>query len=280
MALTNYAPSLQYAKEHHITIGALNCFNMESVQACAWAAETLEVPVILQCYHEHLGYCGAEAIAAAVRAEAWRVKQGVSIGLDHGRSFDQARQCIEAGFTGVMIDLSSDDLDRNIHETKRVVKMAHAKGVSVEAELGLIMSAKAAPEEIAKGFTDPAMARKFAEATGVDCLAVAIGTAHGAYAYKPQIDFDRLEQLIAEVPCPIVVHGGSGTPDEDVARMARMGVGKLNIGTDLFNAFDRGVRKYYAEKENGSIFGALTSGRNAVYETACHKLSILSQYRI
>ena len=127
--IANYKEVLQYAKEHHITIGAFNSFNMETLQAAASAAEKKELPLIIQTYHVHADYAGADYMRAMFGIAAEKAKVMLALGLDHGQSYEQAERCVKAGYTGVMIDLASEDYERNVKETKRVVEMAHAKGV-------------------------------------------------------------------------------------------------------------------------------------------------------
>lgn len=279
--IANYKKVLQYAKEHHITIGAFNSFNMETLQAAASAAEKKELPLIIQTYHVHADYAGADYTRAMFGIAAEKAKVMLALGLDHGQSYEQAERCVKAGYTGVMIDLASEDYERNVKETKRVVEMAHAKGVSVEAELGVIANADRPLEEIAKGYTDPEVARRFARDTGVDCLAVSVGTAHGNYIHTPKINFELLEELVRTVSCPIVVHGGSGTPDEDVEKMVRLGISKLNVGTDFFNAYKTAIYKELNEKgEAADVIDVMKNARNAVEKVALHKLEILSRFRV
>ena len=161
------------------------------------------------------------------------------------------------------------------------VSYTHLRGISVEAELGTISDADRTPEEIALGYTDPEIARRFVKDTGIDCLAVSIGTAHGVYKYTPKINFDLLKELIDTVSCPIVVHGGSGTPDEDVTEMVRMGIAKLNVGTDFFIAYNEALYAFY--KEHGArcdIADALETARTAVEKVAEQRLDILTQFRV
>lgn len=281
MALSNYVELLRYAKEHKITIGAFNAINMEILQALVSAANKKDAPIIVQTYHKHVDFAGADYMRAVAEVASGHSKVKIAMGLDHGRSYEQARLCVEAGYSGVMIDLASEDYDYNVKETCRVVETAHAKGVSVEAELGTISDADRTPEEIAKGYTDPEVARKFVKDTGIDCLAVSVGTAHGEYKYEPKINFDLLKELVDTVSCPIVVHGGSGTPEEDVARMVRMGIAKLNVGTDFFNAYNDALYGFYKEHTSHcDIADALTEARAAVERVAVEKLSILTRYRV
>lgn len=280
MGLVNYREVLQYAKEHKITVGAFNSMNMETVQAVAAAAENKCTPLIIQTYHAHVDYAGADYMRAITQAAAERANVKIALGLDHGRSYEQAKKCIESGYSGVMIDLASEDYEVNVRETKRVVEIAHKAGVSVEAELGTIVTADKTPEVIAEGYTDPEMARRFVKDTGIDCLAVSIGTAHGVYKYAPKIQFDLLQELVETVECPIVVHGGSGTPDEDVERMVRLGIAKLNVGTEFFTAYVDAVREMTKEVSQPDIIDVMKAAREAVRITAEAKLDILTRFRI
>lgn len=279
--IANYAEILKYAKEHKITVGAFNSFNMETLQAVVAAADKKQVPLIVQTYHAHADYAGPEYMRAIFGVAAEHASVKVAMGLDHGKSFAQAEACINANYTGVMIDLASEDYDRNVAETRRVVELAHAKGISVEAELGIIADADRSLEEIAAGYTDPEVARRFARDTGVDCLAVSVGTAHGTYAHTPKINFDLLKELIDTVCCPIVVHGGSGTPDEDVEEMVRLGIAKLNVGTDFFDAYKKAVYNQLTENGLGcDVIQVMAAAREAVEKVALHKLDILSKFRV
>lgn len=281
MALVNYKELLKYAKENHITIGAFNSLNMETLQALVSAASKKDAPIIVQTYHKHVDFAGADYMRAIAGVASTHSKVQIALGLDHGRSFEQAKMCIDAGYSGVMIDLASADYEYNVRETKRVVELAHEKGVSVEAELGTIADANRTPQEIAKGYTNPTVARKFVAATGIDCLAVSIGTAHGVYSYDPIINFELLKELLDTAGCPIVVHGGSGTPDEDVLRMVKMGVAKLNVGTDFFNAYNDAMAEFYKEHTpHCDIADAFAFAREAVEKTAMQKLDLLTYFRI
>lgn len=254
---------------------------METLQAVVSAAEEKQVPLIVQTYHAHAEYAGVEYMRAIYGVAAEHASVKIAMGLDHGQSFSQAEKCINAGYTGVMIDLASEDYDVNVKETRRVVELAHAKGISVEAELGVIADADRSLEEIAAGYTDPEVARHFAKDTGVDCLAVSVGTAHGNYTHTPKINFDLLKELVDTVSCPIVVHGGSGTPDQDVEEMVRLGIAKLNVGTDFFNAYKKAM--FDTMNERGldvEPVEVMEAARKAVEEVALQKLDILTRFRI
>ena len=281
MPITNYAPILQEAKARHCIVGAFNALNLETVQAVTEAADETQSPLILQCYRTHLAHAGEDFMRAMYGVAAQKAKTNIALGLDHGFSYEQSKVCIDHQFTGVMIDMSSQDVEQNIAETKRVVALAHSKGVSVEAELGIIFTADETPATISTGLTDPAVAHRFVEQTGVDCLAVSVGTAHGTYKFEPCIHFDLLEALIAEVPCPIVVHGGSGVSDDDILHMAKLGVAKMNVGTDFFMAYNGALQKVLAQDGAATdIVEVLQAAKQAVKNVALEKLALFNAYRI
>lgn len=281
MALVNYNEILKYAKKHRMTVGAFNSLNMESLQAVVSAADKMNAPLIVQTYHAHVDYAGADYMRAIAEIASRNVNTKIAMGLDHGRSYEQAKLCIDNHYTGVMIDLASEDYDYNVRETKRVVEIAHARGISVEAELGTISDADKSLEEIASGYTDPEIARRFVKDTGIDCLAVSVGTAHGMYKYTPKINFDLLKELVDTVSCPIVVHGGSNTPDEDVEKMVELGIAKLNVGTDFFNAYEDAIYQMFQEKgSHPDIMELMAAAREAVEKVAIEKLKLLTKFRI
>jgi ketose-bisphosphate aldolase len=200
--------------------------------------------------------------------------------LDHGQSYQQAIECIEAGFSGVMIDLSTEDFDKNVESTKRVVEYAHKRGVSVEAELGKIFDADRPVDVRNSAMTDPDVARKFVKLTGVDSLAVSVGTAHGMYSSKPKIDFKLLKELVSTIDIPIVVHGGSNTPDPDILEIVHLGVAKLNIGTDLMRAFNKGLMDSLAKGGEGvPVRDVMGNARSYVEAVVTEKLKLLNNYR-
>jgi len=280
MAFVNYAKVLEEGKDRRITIGAFNTFNMESVQAVVMAADQLGAPLIVMAYYADLQYTGVDYLSAMCFVAAKNAGVDIALGLDHGKKIEQVYQCIENRFTGVMIDLSSETYETNVELTRQVISVARPRGISVEAEIGDIVDGDQSLEAIAKGFTDPEIARRFVRDTGVDCLAVSVGTAHGAYTNTPRINFALLEELIQTVPCPIVVHGGSGTPDKDVLEMVKMGVAKLNIGTDLFNAYNDGVAcALRSLGQRARATEIARGGRNEIFQVAVQKLELLTKYK-
>lgn len=279
MHIVPFAEMLREAREKHYAVPALNVVNMESIQAITEAAELEGSPLIIQLYHADLDFAGADYMIANADLAASHCTVPISVSLDHGRSFAQAKRCIDAGFTGVMIDLSREDLEENVCATREVVAYAHARGISVEAELGQIFDASAPVEVRNSGLTDPEVARTFVERTGVDALAVSVGTAHGLYSSAPVIDFELVERIVRMLPCPVVVHGGSNTPDDDLRRIVQLGVAKINVGTDLNNAFNIGVKQALEEQGvTGFMRDILGAGRTALREAARNKIRLFRSH--
>lgn len=279
MNIVPFAPLLLEAQKKGYAVPAFNVVNMETIQAVTKAAEEEKSPLIIQLFRDDLDFSGADYMVTMANTAAGHCTVPVSVSLDHGHSYEQAVKCIENGFTGVMIDLSSSDFKENIQSTRRVVEYAHARGVSVEAELGEIFDASAPVEIRNSGMTDPEKAGVFAAETGIDALAVSIGTAHGLYSSKPVIDFQRAEQIVKSLPCPMVVHGGSNTPDEDIVRLCGLGVAKINVGTDLNLAFNRGLEEAFKKYGNHAFIRDLMAmARESVVEVARRKIRLFRTY--
>lgn len=245
MSLVTVKELLDDAKKRSYAVGAFNCNNMEIVQAIVKAAEDENSPVIIQASQGAIKYAGLEYIVALVNIAAKNTKVPVALHLDHGTSFDQVIQCIRYGFTSVMIDGSKYSLEENIALTKKVVEIARAVGVSTEAELGKIGGTE---DDISVSdkdamLTNPDDVKYFVEQTNVDSLAIAIGTAHGQYKFEPKLDFERLAKIRDLVDIPIVLHGSSGVPDKDIQKAISLGVRKVNIDTNIREAFVKGVRE-------------------------------------
>lgn len=241
---------LKAAESGGYAVGAFNCNNMEIVQAIVRAADAEKAPVIMQASQGAIKYAGIAFIVAMAREAAESVKVPVALHLDHGTGFDQIMWCIRAGFSSVMIDGSKLPIEDNITLTRRVLESASPLGISVEAELGKIGGTEddisVSDREVM--FTDPEEVAYFVEKTGVGSLAVAIGTAHGRYKGEPKLDFDRLKKIRQRVKVPIVLHGSSGVPAEAITEAIKLGVRKVNIDTNIREAFVDAVRVVVKEK--------------------------------
>ena len=264
------------AQENGYAVGAFNVNNMEIVQAIIEAAEETNSPVILQASQGGLKYAGVEYIAALGKLAGQNAKVPVALHLDHGTDFEQIMLCIRHGFTSVMIDASQYPLDENIAYTKKVVEVAHAVGVSVEAELGKIGGTEddITVEEKDATFTDPAEAERFVRETGVDSLAIAVGTAHGVYKGVPKLQYDIIKEIRSRVDVPLVLHGSSGVPDESIKKAIPLGISKINIDTDLRIKFAEGVKKVVGENpEEIDPRKILAPARTAMKEKIVEKMN-------
>lgn len=240
---------MKHAHENGYAVGAFNVNNMEAIQAIIEAAEELQSPVIIQASQGGLKYAGVKYIAAMVKVAAEAASVPVVLHLDHGTEFLSQVQCLQAGWTSLMIDASHYDFQENIAKTKEIVEMAHQVGVGVEAELGKIGGVEddIAVDEKDATYTEVEEAYEFVCATGVDYLAIAVGTAHGPYKGDPKIDFTRIAQIKARLNIPLVLHGSSGVPKESIEKAIAAGINKINIDTDLRQAYHRAVKKFITE---------------------------------
>ncbi|HZK43044.1 MAG TPA: class II fructose-1,6-bisphosphate aldolase [Syntrophomonadaceae bacterium] len=245
MALVSVTELLQKAYKGKYAVGAFNANNMEIIQAIAEAAEKENAPVIMQASQGAIKYAGLDFITGMVRLAAQSVKVPIALHLDHGTSFEQVVRCIRSGFSSVMYDGSQLSLEENIRMTQKVMEVARPIGVSVEAELGKIGGTEDDIHVSEKDalYTDPNEAKLFVEQTGVESLAIAIGTAHGQYKGEPKLDFDRLTEIKNLINIPIVLHGSSGVPDEAITRAIELGICKVNIDTNIREAFVGRIRK-------------------------------------
>ena len=243
---------LLHAQKNNYAVGAFNVNNMEIVQAIAEAASELNAPAIMQASQGGIKYAGIDYISSLGQTAAKLVDVPITLHLDHGTDFNQVMLCLRHGFTSVMIDGSQFPLEENIEFTKRVVDIAHPLGVSVEAELGKIGGTEAdvVVDERDATFTDPDEAKIFVEETGVDSLAIAVGTAHGVYKGEPKIDFDRIKAIRSKVDIPLVLHGSSGVSYEALEKAVSLGICKINIDTDLRIAFTKEVKEVLEKNPN------------------------------
>ena len=287
------------AYEGHYAVGAFNVNNMEIVQGIVDAAKEEESPLILQVSAGARKYAKHSYLLHLVEAAMEDTGLPIALHLDHGADFDICKACVDGGFTSVMIDGSKYPFEENIELTKRVVDYAHNKGVVVEAELGKLAGVEDAVKVNTKDatYTDPDQAVEFVERTGVDSLAIAIGTSHGAYKFKgkPDLDFARLEKITNMLPgFPLVLHGAStvipefvaecnkyggklagaqGCPEDMLKKAGTYGVCKINIDTDLRLAMTASIRKYlYEHPEDFDPRSYLGKGREAIKMMVAHKM--------
>lgn len=268
---------LQHADEHGYAVGAFNVNNMEIIQAIAQAADELRAPVILQASQGAIKYAGIEYITSLVKTTAQQIDVPIALHLDHGTDFNEIMSCIRNGFTSVMIDASKHELEENIRLTKEIVKIAHAVGVSVEAELGKIGGTEdqIVVSEAEATYTDPEEARIFVEETGVDSLAIAVGTAHGVYKGEPKVDIDRIKEIDRVVSVPLVLHGSSGVPYDTLEKAVGAGIRKINIDTDIRASFAGSVKAFVTENPDEiDPRKILKPARAAMAETVKEKIKV------
>jgi len=250
MELVTTKDILKKAQEGKYAVGAFNVENMEMVMAVISAAEEMNSPVIMQTTPSTVKYAGLDYFLANAKVAASRAKVPVVMHLDHGSSFELASEAFRAGYTSIMIDGSHSSFEDNIKISKAVVDMCKSSDIAVEAELGKVGGKEDDLDGGDGGFTDPKEAKLFVEKTGVDSLAVAIGTAHGLYKGEPKLDLDRLSEIKEVVSIPLVLHGGSGIPDSKVQESIKRGICKVNYATELRIAFTKGVTKYLEENKD------------------------------
>ena len=232
MKYLTLAEILQPCVGQNWAIGAYDTCNLEITQAIVDASAADQAPAIIMIYPHHTPRAEWPTLLRIIEAEVERTRIPAALVLDHARTLDQIEYALELGFSGVMIDASLALLEENIAITRRAVELAHAKGASVEAELGHVGQGDDEDQHQSQ-LTRVDEAERFVRETGVDALAVSIGTLHGLYKGTPHLDFERIAQLRAACPIPLVLHGGSDTPDPDIRRAIETGIDKINIWTDV-----------------------------------------------
>ncbi len=270
---------LAVGKEHQFAVPAFNICSFDMLKAIMEEVEANNAPVILEIHPDEIEYLGNNFVAT-VREYAHRSKVPVVIHMDHGGTIKDVMRAIRNGYTSVMIDASRASYEENVALTKQVVELAHKVGVSVEAELGTIGnngSAEGGADTII--YTDPDQAEDFVQRTGIDTLAVAIGTAHGLYPKdkKPELNMPLLKELNKRLDIPFVLHGGSGNPDKEVSESVQYGVRKVNLSSDLKSVFFEEVRRVLVDNpamyEPNQVY---PSANEKVKEVVRHKLHILN----
>ena len=240
--LVNLNEVLKKAQKGKYAVGLFNTTDTDMLQAVIEAAEESNSPVILGTAEVLLPYGELKLIAPSVIAAAKRAKVPVVVHYDHGLTFDRCIEALKLGFSSIMFDGSAKPYEQNIAETREMVKIAHAFGATVEGEIGHVGEAAKEDNLLTDMYTTPEEAKAYLEATGVDALAVAIGSAHGVYKKKPMLNIERLKEISSAVKVPLVLHGGSGLSDDDFKNTIRNGIAKVNIFTDLCLAGERAMK--------------------------------------
>ena len=240
--LVNLNEVLKKAQKEKYAAGLFNTTDTDMLQAVIEAAEESNSPVILGTAEVLLPYGELKLIAPSVITAAKRAKVPVVVHYDHGLTFDRCIEALKLGFSSIMFDGSAKPYEQNIAETREIVKIAHAFGATVEGEIGHVGEAAKEDNLLTDMYTTPEEAKAYLEATGVDALAVAIGSAHGVYKKKPMLNIERLKEISGAVKVPLVLHGGSGLSDDDFKNTIRNGIAKVNIFTDLCLAGERAYK--------------------------------------
>ena len=260
-------------------LGAFSTYGLETTMGILQAAEELGAPVIVQAGSSTFAHAGREALAAMTLRAADASSVPVGVHLDHARRIEEIRWCAEGGYTSVMVDGSALPFDDNVALTTEAVRIGAVNGVWVEGELGAIPGDENRSVAADKGeMTSPERAREFVERTGVDALAVAVGNVHGMSAEPRPLDLDLLARIHEQVPVPLVLHGASGLPDEQLAAAVTLGVAKVNVNTELRRALLVAYQGLSSEAvDTADLVGVLGDGVNAVRAVALQKIALLSR---
>lgn len=283
MGLVNMKEMLIKARKEHYAVGQFNINNLEWTQAILDEAQALNAPVILGVSEGAGKYMGGwTVVSAMVKAyiEAKNITVPVALHLDHGTSFEVCKAAIDAGFTSVMIDASHYPFEENIEMTKKVVEYAHAQGVSVEAELGKVGGQE--DNIVAESmYADPEECKILVEKTGIDCLAPALGSVHGPYHGEPKLGFKEMAYINELLNMPLVLHGGSGIPDEQLRKAIDRGTAKINVNTESQQAWTAIVRKVLSEDSKvydpRKVIGPGKEGIKAVVRAKCEVFGCINK---
>jgi len=276
MPLERVSNILKEADKGGYAVAAFNVFNYETIAWIVEAAEEEDMPVITMLYPACSKFIPYTTFVAIVKDVASKAKVPVGLHLDHSRSYEEIMAAIRDGFTSVMIDGSTLPFEDNVKITKEIVKVAHAMDVDVEAELGYVGRASNLDDYTDKSrFTDSDSVVEFVERTGVDSLAIAIGNAHGNYVATPNLDLERLEDINSRTDVPLVLHGGSGIPDEQIRAAVKLGINKINIGTELNQLFMQQFQEIMNEGKAWGMLGCMMGMKDKVIEGIRQKIRLL-----
>ena len=241
--LVNMKDLLSNAQKNHYAVGLFNTIDTDMLEGAISAAEELRSPIIIGTAEVLLPYGELKLIAPSLIAAAKRATVPVVVHYDHGLTVARCMEALHLGFSSIMFDGSAGDEKENLKNTREMVKSAHAMGATVEGEIGHVGDALNRDNETSNMYTTPEEAVRFVKETGVDALAIAIGTAHGAYKSKPKLDIERLKEIREDLDTPLVLHGGSGLSDNDFKNSIKNGIAKINIFTDLCVAGENGMKE-------------------------------------
>jgi tagatose bisphosphate family class II aldolase len=277
MGLVNPLFFIEAARRKGMAIAAFNVHNLETIQGVVEGAAAERAPVIIQTTPGTLKHAGIPYVAACVKVAAELYDIPIALHVDHCPSYSIIEECIQHGYTSVMIDGSMLPYDENVNLVKRVVELAHGAGVAVEGELGRIGGTEddLSIDEMEAVLAVPEEAVAFVKATGIDTLAVAIGTAHGVYKGEPRLDFERLAAIKERLSLPLVLHGASGVPEESIKAAIRGGISKINIATELKIPMAHAIQQVFKEKpEENDPRSYMGAAKEAVKEVVRQKIRL------
>lgn len=276
MPLVKMKTLLERADKENRAVGAFSVGNMEMVMGAVRAAEETNTPIILQIAEKRLLNSPLELMAPMMVSAAKNSKVDIAVHLDHGLTLDCIKKSLDFGFTSVMLDLSLLPLEENIEKTKEVVALAKKTGATVEAELGVVGGNEGDTEEHVITCTDPLTAKRFCEETGIDCLAVAIGNAHGNYPVLPSLRFDVLEEINNTVSVPLVLHGGTGITAQMFRKAISLGIRKINIATASFDCLAKYAKAYSDSTDEPDYFALSAQMSEGVFENVRKHIEIFN----
>ncbi len=253
---------------------ATNFYNFETLNGILQAAAVIKSPIIIQLTESSIQYMGLPVAFSLAKSAIQYYDVEAWIHLDHGGSYELAAKCMDAGFNSVMIDASEKPFRQNVEITRRVVKLAANYGACVEAELGYVAKLGQSTEK--RGFTEPKEAKAFVEETGVDALAVAIGSAHGFYKEDPKLDMERLSRIRAVTDSALVLHGGSGIPHAELTEAIKRGICKINLATEIKNIFMKTLQKQLENESEIDLRKVFPPATQAVTELVTGKLKVVN----
>lgn len=276
MALVKMKTLLEQANKKHKGVGAFSVGNMEMVKGAIQAAEELDTPIILQIAEVRLAHSPLALMGPMMVQAAKEAKVDVAVHLDHGLSIEVVKEALDLGFTSVMFDSSTYSFEENMTRTRQVVELAKEYGATVEAELGLVGGSEDGSCDHGIRCTNPEDAQIFVQNTGIDCLAVAIGNAHGNYPVAPKLAFDVLAEIEKKTDVPLVLHGGSGITDADFQKAISLGIVKVNIATASFNKLTKRAEEYLQSEGVHNYFTLNEAMVRGTYENVKHHIEVFN----
>ena len=277
MKLINGYDLMDYAKKHGYILPAFNTTNLEMTYAIAKGLDDAKLPGYIQISSNNLRLSNPRIIAEIARDAASKYDTPIGLHLDHGKSYEDVKACVDAGFTSIMIDASSLPFEQNVEEVKKVVRYCHFYGIPVEAELGALQGKEEDIVNEAEAHTDPAMVADFVNTTECDLLAVAVGNVHGL-ELEPHVDLDLLKTIADISPVPLVLHGGSGIPFDVIQKARKCGLLKINYGSDLRKEFIRTFGEAYENTNHKAhdVISLSMAAVDSVAAKACELVKIIN----